>query len=462
MHYLKTTSFRTTLIYMVLFSLSALLVITLIYVQTTNLLRQELDTRVALEAERLQMLYVELGESELRRDIDRSGDDPRAAIYWLADNMGVKIAGNLDRIPSLKSSRSFDENWVEFYFLDADQKATIRGQFIDLSDQLRLFVGRDLAARDRIAASFIQSAFIAVLLIIVLGVAGGIIIARNMQNRLGRINHAAMRIMEGDLEQRIDVGASNDEFDTLARNLNMMLDRISELLTAMRDVSENIAHDLRTPLNRLRARLDVINTHVTREGYQVSGEDIEGLQGEIDNVLLTFSALLSLARLESGAAPLLTEDVDLSLLVRELASLYEPLVEETGADMTLWVPDEPLMILASRPLLSQAIGNLIENACKYALAPNRHLNIRLSRAQNTISLLVEDDGPGIPEGDFDRALRRFGRLDESRAMPGNGLGLPLVYAIIVRHGGTMSLERATIGGLAVRIDFPIHNLIKQE
>ena len=459
MHYLKTTSFRTMLLYMGFFSLSVLVVISAIYVQTSNVMRQELDMRVAVEAERMRLLYAARGADELRDEVLRSGDDPRASIYWLADNAGLKIAGNLDRIPSLTSSRSFEDNWVEFYFVDVGRQETIRGQFLDLSDDLSLFVGRDLAARDRLASSFIQSSFIALLLIVFLGCIGGIVVARNMQSRIGRINDAARGIMVGDFDQRIKVGTSDDEFDALARNLNSMLDRISELMNAMRDVSENIAHDLRTPLNRLGGRLDVINAQLTNNpSYRVTAETVDELRREVDNVLLTFSALLSLARIESGAAPLISEEVDIGQLISELSSLYEPLIEETGARISLSLPTDSLIIQASRPLLTQAFSNLIENACKYALTVHGCLNIRVWRDNAHVSLIIEDNGPGIREADFERVLRRFGRLDASRAKPGNGLGLPLVYAIILRHGGAMSLGKSKLGGLSVEMSLPVKAL----
>jgi signal transduction histidine kinase len=232
-----------------------------------------------------------------------------------------------------------------------------------------------------------------------------------------------------------------------------MLDRIGELMHAMRDVSDNIAHDLRTPLNRIKNRIEIIAKRQA-DGQAIGGEDIATVMRDIDDVIVTFNALLSLSRLESGATPLAAAASDLVALVRDVVDLYEPLIEEAGVSLHLDLPDTPVAAHVSAPLLVQAMTNILDNALKYGLQPAGQMRIALTQKSDAYEICFSDDGAGIAPEEYARVLRRFGRLDAARASAGSGLGLPLVHAIATRHGGALRLEQNLPHGLVVIISLP--------
>jgi len=258
--------------------------------------------------------------------------------------------------------------------------------------------------------------------------------------------------MAGNLSDRVPLRGTSDEFDQLAGNLNRMLDQIERLMTAMREVTDDVAHDLRTPLSRLRTRLERALSEPSGADASAGssqGEAIRAAIAEADRLLATFNALLSIAELESGARRDETGPLDLSQVAWAAAELYEPVAEEKGFMLNV-LAEPDVIIRGDRHLLSQALDNLLDNALKYAGAGE--IEIRVCRHNGQAVLEVADRGPGIPEADRETVLDRFVRLEASRTTPGNGLGLSLVRAIVRRHGGSVVLEDNR-PGLRVRIEF---------
>jgi signal transduction histidine kinase len=270
--------------------------------------------------------------------------------------------------------------------------------------------------------------------------------------RVEQVNRTGERVMAGNLSDRVPLHGTSDEFDQLAANLNRMLDQIERLMTAMREVTDDVAHDLRTPLSRLRTRLeralaDPSGTNPSCSANQ--GEAIRGAIDEADRLLATFNALLKIAELESGARLDQTAPVDLSEVARSAADLYEPVTEENGFALSV-VAEPGVRISGDWHLLSQALANLLDNVLKYA--GGGQIELRVFHENGQAILEVADQGPGIPEADRQSVLDRFVRLEPSRTTPGNGLGLSLVRAIARRHGGSVVLEDNQ-PGLRVRLEF---------
>jgi signal transduction histidine kinase len=281
------------------------------------------------------------------------------------------------------------------------------------------------------------------------GLLGGAAMSRNLLRRVELVNRTSERVMAGNLSDRVPLDGTGDEFDQLAINLNRMLDQIERLMTAMREVTDDVAHDLKTPLARLRARLELALIGPSDSASQK--EAIRAAIDEADRLLATFNALLGIAAAESGAGRDQTAAVDLSEVVRSAAELYEPVAEEQGFMMSLSV--EPnVRVRGDRHLLTQTLANLLDNALKYAGGGD--LQIRVFRAEDRAVLEVADRGPGIPEADRETVFNRFVRLEPSRSTPGNGLGLSLVRAVAQRHHGTVVLADNR-PGLRVRLELPL-------
>jgi len=315
-------------------------------------------------------------------------------------------------------------------------------------------VGRDIseaeAYRDRIRTTLLWSGLVA----LAIGVLGGMVMSRNMLRRVEQVNRTAERVMAGDLSDRVPRAGTNDEFDQLAANLNSMLDQIERLMTAMREVTDNVAHDLKTPLARLRARLEL--ALLGPQDGTAQSEAIRAAIEEADRLLATFNALLSIAEAEAGAGRSRFERLDLAAIVGAAVELYEPLAEERG--IALRFDSTPGTIIeGDRHLLSQAVANLLDNAFKYG--GGGEIAVGVGRRGGHALITVADCGPGIPEADRESVFGRFVRLEPSRSTPGNGLGLSLVRAVARRHGGTVTLAENRPGarppGLVVQIDIPL-------
>jgi signal transduction histidine kinase len=316
-----------------------------------------------------------------------------------------------------------------------------------IPDGYRLLVGRDIsdaaAFRNRIRATLLWSGLVA----LGIGLLGGTVMSRNMLRRVEQVNRTAERVIAGNLSDRVPRRGANDEFDQLAANLNGMLDQIERLMTGMREVTDNVAHDLKTPLARLRARLELALLGPAEAA--AGAEAIRAAIDEADRLLATFNALLSIAEAEAGARGHAGDLLDLGEVARAVVELYEPAAEEKGLSLRL-DSEAATMIRGDRHLMSQAIANLLDNAIKYGAS---EVAISVHERDGRALLDIADRGPGIPEADRETVFDRFVRLEPSRSTPGNGLGLSLVRAVAHRHGARVTLSDNR-PGLRVRIDLP--------
>lgn len=441
---LSTTTFRLALVYLALFLASASALLGYLYWNTAGFLARQTEATVQAEIAALTAQLKEGGRPALVLATITKTRDPRQNLYLLQETGGETLAGNLESWPDVAPG---PDGWLSFDYARRTAEGEIEiheAMAVEtrLSDELRLLVGQDIHERRRLEAQITNALAWAVAAMIVLGLVGGGVISRNVVARIDEINRTAKDIMGGELSRRIPVTGTGDEIDQLAENLNDMLDQIERLMVGMRQVTDNIAHDLRSPLNRLRNRLEVtLMKPASQEEY---AEALERSIHEADELLSTFNALLLIARAEAGAARDSMEWVDISALAQDAAELYEPVAEEAGIAFTIDI--EPgLEYRGHRELLAQTIANLLDNAIKHAGAAGagdtRTLSLSLrGRGMMGAEIAVADNGPGIAPEDRDRVLGRFVRLEQSRNTPGSGLGLSLVSAVARLHGGTVRLE----------------------
>lgn len=441
---LSTTTFRLALVYLALFLASASALLAYLYWNTAGFLARQTETTILAETSALVSQYDEGGRAALVHGVITKARDPRQNLYLLEDQNGEALGGNLTNWPLMASDT---DGWLSFVY----PRRTVEGEveiheaiavMTRLPEGMSLLVGQDIEERRQLEAQITNALGWAVGAMIVLGILGGAIISRNLVARIDDINRTAKDIMGGELSRRIPVTGAGDEIDQLAENLNDMLDQIERLMLGMRQVTDNIAHDLRSPLNRLRNRLEVtLMKPATQEEY---AQALEKSIHEADELLGTFNALLLIARAEAGAARDGMDWVDLSALAQDAAELYEPVAEEAGLRLDLAI--EPgIEYHGHRELLAQAIANLLDNAIKHAAHPAGIGEgvIRLavqSRGARGAEVSVSDHGPGIAPDDRERVLGRFVRLEQSRNTPGSGLGLSLVSAVTRLHGGALRLE----------------------
>lgn len=434
---LRTTTFRLTLIYFGLFGVSAVVLVGFLYWSTAGFMARQTDEAIEAEIRGLAEQYSQFGTIGLVRALNRRTSQARASrgLYLLTDASLRPLAGNLSAWPR-EDPRP--DGWITFELEYADRRGAVdlgRARIFELTGGLRLLVGRDIRERLEIDARFRESIGWGIALALVLSIAGGVLISRPMLRRIDAINLTSREIMAGALDRRIPVRGTDDEFDRLAANLNEMLDRIARLVASVREVSDNIAHDLRSPLARLRSRLELtLADEGDEEAYRRAiGRTIE----EADALLKTFNSLLRIARLEAGVETGQIETFDLDGLIGDVAELYAPLAEERRVALDA-EPGDAGRIGGDRDLLFQALANLLDNAIKFSPAGGTVAIAARSRGE-AVEIAVADGGPGIPDTLKERVTERFFRIEASRNAPGAGLGLSLVAAVAERHGGSLKL-----------------------
>jgi hypothetical protein len=345
-----------------------------------------------------------------------------------------------------------DGPWLTFdiqqYLFGTPEIHRAEALHVRLPGGFNLLVGRDMRTQVQFQQAITRSFVASLAIVLGLSVVAGLFMSRTILRRIDSINQAAERIMRGEVKHRMPVRGRNDEFDRLAENLNAMLEEIDRLMGSIRAVTNNIAHDLRSPLNRLRNRLEQMLT--SKEDPAQHREVVEQAIGDADELLATFNALLSIADAEAGTSRGNLVPVDLEALANDVAELYEAVVEERGLVFEKSIKG-PAVVPGNRQLLFQAIANLIDNAAKYGASGGK-VRLALDSDNGAPQIVVADHGPGIPEADRERVLERFVRLDASRTTPGNGLGLSLVSAIARLHSGLLVLED-NYPGLKVSLRF---------
>jgi signal transduction histidine kinase len=452
------TAFRLALAILVLSAVGAGVVLYVIAWQVESVVDNEIARTIDAEAQGLVDAFDNQGIRRLESVIEARTREPGASLYLLTNPIGEPLAGNVEQIPGeVLLHRGFLPITYRGGGSGDRGRPALVGVYI-LPGGFRLLIGHDLGDRARIGKVMVRALAISLVFFAALGAIGALFVARRVLKRIDDINTSAHGIMAGDLTRRLPVSGSGDELDRLAEGLNQMLGRISELMEGLQEVSDNIAHDLRTPLTRLRNHAEAaLAFGGDAAAYRLA---LEKTIEESDGLIRIFNALLLIARAEAGGDLGPPQPLDVSEAAKSVAELYEPIAEEEGMALTVRV-EEGLRVRGNRELIGQAIANLVDNALKYG-APNKDVGcaeakpeviIAARRAGESVVLTIADRGPGIEPADRARVLDRFVRLEGSRSRPGSGLGLSLAAAVARMHGGTVELEDNQ-PGLRVRLTLP--------
>lgn len=435
---IRRTPFRLTLLFLALFVATASAVMTYVYVTTAGEARSRAEASVRTEVETLTGIYRARGLDALNQAVvDRTlrGDH---YLYLLRNGRGEVITANISELPMGADSGE----WEAFRLTDTDADGRVsRRQSIGidtpLTDGARLFVGEDVGDVEAHLARLTQALWLAMVLVMVLGIGGGLLVSRRVERTMTRLNRVVSAAQEGDLKLRVPVRHSGDEFDELALGLNTMLDRMEGSIASIRHAGDAIAHDLRSPLTRMRAKMEA--ALLDAEAGRISGVDaLETALGEADGLLKTFNTVLAIARLQAGGAPD-PKVFDAAVLGRDMAELYEFAGEENDISFESEIHSD-LWVEGNQPFLAQALSNLLDNALKYTPAGGAVVLRARRRSNGEIEYSVTDNGPGVPAEDRERVVQRFVRLDNSRTQAGSGLGLSLVTAVAEAHGGRLELD----------------------
>jgi len=448
---LKSTAFRLSLIYLAVFAVFAGLLIAYLSWNTWVIFSRQLVDTIDAEVQGLAEQYRIGGVLRLIQVIDQRTGNPSSSLYLLEDPQGNRLTGNVASVPEdIWTAEDVSPVKYQRFNESAASRHEALVMVFKLPGGFRLLVGRDIEERRRLQDIVWRATLLAVVLMVVLGVGGGYYVSRRILARIDAVSATSREIMAGDLSQRMAQSGSDDEFDRLAGSLNTMLDRIERLMHGMKEVSDNIAHDLKTPLTRLRGRVEAaLRAEPTEEGYR---EALETTIEESDRLIAVFNGLLMIARAEAGASGASFGGVELSDVARDVAELYEPVAEEAGMTLTVDAPATAI-VHGNRELIGQAIANLVDNALKYGrLAETTEggaLTVTVRVVNDHAEIAVADHGPGIPAASRPKVVERFARLEESRSAPGAGLGLALVAAVARLHGGELRLEDNAPGLRAV-------------
>ena len=444
---LRTTRFRLATLYVAVFAVSALVLGAAVFFAARSALEQQAAARIETEAAFLREEFRTGGLDHLLAIVRSRGRGASALDYLLQDRGGAHLAGEMP-VAALRPGWTLIE--VPEASEDNGRPERVRALVSDLGGGLLLAVGDDLGriaeVEEGVATAFLWTVGLAA----VLGIGGGALLSRAFLGRVDAIARTAEAIIGGDLARRVPVRGTGDDLDRLAGTLNRMLDRIGALMDSLRQVSTDVAHDLRTPLSRLYQRLEDARAHARSvPEYEAA---VEGALGEAEGLLETFSALLRIAQVEGASPRAGFCDVDLSAVAEAVADAYRPDAEEAGHSLVASVAPG-IVVHGDQELLTQAVANLTENALRHT-PPGTRINLRLSRCPETgVYLAVQDDGPGVGREDLPRLVHRFYRGERSRTTPGNGLGLCLVAAVADLHGARLRLSSAE-PGLRVSLLFP--------
>lgn len=471
---MKTTAARLSALYLLLFALCAVLLVFYMTSLSARMLTAQTQGTINDEVLGLARAYQRGGLPTLVRVVEQRSRQPGANLYLIADTNGQILTGNVQSLePGVLDAEGWTTRPFSYHrFGEGDLErqrnaqtepgvAQAEGEMghnaialvLRLPNQMIMLVGRDLGEPERFRAVIRRALMLALGMMALGGILIWFFVGRAALKRIDSVSEASRRIMGGDLAGRLPVTGAGDEFDRLSANLNIMLARIAALNEGLKQVSDNIAHDLKTPLTRLRNRAEAAlsGKHKVADYRQA----LEATIAESDHLIKTFNAILMISRLEAGYSSENTVDVDLAATVSDVAELYEPVADEAGVAIEA-VISEPFIVDGNRELIGQALSNIVDNAIKYSLDATEKPQVRvtLERKDGQVRLTVADNGQGIPD-DTDRArvTERFVRLEKSRSQPGSGLGLSLAQAIMKFHNGHLDLVPGN-PGLSVVMRFP--------
>jgi signal transduction histidine kinase len=451
----RATAFKLTLAILGLSAVGSGVVLGVVAWQVVKVVDEETAQTIEAEAKGLADQYNQGGIRRLGAAIVVRSRGPGSTIYLLTDAAGEPLAGNISQLPQgvLEQPGFVDTPYQSLD--DANQPRRALARIFALPGGFHLLVGHDLQDRARVGAVMVRALAISLIFLAALAALGALFVAQRVLRRIDAMNRSAHAIMAGDLTQRLPVSGSGDELDRLAVGLNQMLARIADLMAGLREVSDNIAHDLRTPLTRLRNHAeDALRDISDSANYRAA---LERTIEESDELIRIFDALLMIARAEAGATQAGAQDFDVGAVVSGVAELYEPLAEERGFQLT--AKAEPnLNLKGNRELIGQAVANLVDNALKYGAKASETgenaVSVEARRTNGEILIEVADKGAGVAEADRRRIFDRFVRLEGARSRPGSGLGLSLAAAAARMHGGRVTLADNE-PGLKVIVALPV-------
>jgi signal transduction histidine kinase len=446
---LRSSTFRVALLCVGVFGAATAVLIIYLSTAADRYLRLRYDGAIAAEERLLQDAYLRQGEAEIARvsALDAGTQEREGSVVLLGDHDFRVLTGSETAWP--EPARVAD-GWVEFSETRGEGGASslVRARVVSFADGNRLLVGRRLAELDDFARAIDTGVVAGLALLLVIAGAAGILVTRRTVARIETINATSGAIMASGLGKRIPLRGTRDEWDQLAENLNSMLARIEELVTGIKQVSDNVAHDLRTPLMRIRGRLEVaLRQRPAEKDYE---QLIQRTVADLDDVLKTFASLLRISAVEARERTHGFATVDLALIGAEVADLYDAAAEERGTRVR-FRGCEGAFVLGDRDLLFEALANLVDNAVKHG-GSDVEVTVERDR-RGVVCLAVADRGLGIPAAEQKRVFSRFYRLERSRSTPGNGLGLSLVQAVAQLHRAAITL-RSTEPGLRVELLFP--------
>lgn len=430
----KTASLKAALSYVLALVLAAGIILGGLYWQISSHLTARADNAVWRDAAIAHYIYTENGADALRAYINQATP---LGVYRLSNGLGAYRGGNLQNFPAPATTSRDDHDWLHFTY----QQMQIRARLLQLDEDNILLIGHDMREVIALQTQIAQSFILALGGLALLGLGGGIIIARQSLKRVDIINEGLRKTMAGDFTARIPTNNNGDEWNILTTQINAALARIDTLIIAMRQVTDNLAHDLRRPLTRLRARLEQMPT--------TDKTQTQAALADIDSILSVFAALLSLSRMESGTARTDFETINIGTLLAEIIALYEAAFEEKNMRLIFVPPPQTITAYAHKDLLAQAVVNLLENVLQHGAKAESEVQVRLTSA---ILIEIADSGDGVPPEALSHIKERFVRLDKSRHTDGEGLGLSLVDAIARLHNG--SLEFKLDKGLVAQLYLP--------
>lgn len=437
---LRTTPFRLTLLFLLIFGGASSLFLGYIYIATALDAERAADAAILRETRSLEDVYRRSGFWALNQTIIERSSSTRGFLYLVMTASGAPVSGSIAKSPLPPPSTG--RSWTTFRLTESDEGALVRRPARGMEERLPggqlIFVGADVGEAEGYVIKIVNALWGAAALVVVLGLAGGVLVARDVRRNMSSLTETIGAARMGDLAARAKVRGTGDELDEVAAGLNEMLERLERSVAGLRHAGDAIAHDLRSPLTRLRARMEA----ALIQAEDGRGDPLSALRQALedaDGVLKTFSAVLSIARLEAAAAAPDQTRFDPAELAAGVAELYEPLAEEKGLEYSAELTPG-LTVRGNRDFIGQALANLLDNAIKYTPAGGAiRLRVR-RRASGEVELSVTDTGPGVPDADRERVVGRFVRLENSRNAPGAGLGLSLVAAVAQVHKGRLELD----------------------
>lgn len=452
---LRVTAVRLSIIYTLIFGVLAVGIVFYMTGATVNVLREQYEASIDEEVTGLARIYRRGGVNLLIRTLDRRARAPGANLYVVASPQGEIIAGN---VPQMENRIMRKIGWTKRPFKyerfddESDNEHRAIARVLEVPNGMRILVGRDIGQYERFGEIVGRGFKLALGTMVALGFLTWFFVGRGALKRIDQVSKSSQRILGGDKSERLPVTGTHDEFDRLSENLNHMLDQINHLDDGVKQMSDNIAHDLKTPITRLRNKAEEAFSLESKPEEQQ--DKIADIIDDCDSIVKTFDALLMISRVESGSTVAKLEPLNATDILTDVYELYEALVEDEGKllNIELSIP-ENLTIKGNRELLSQSISNLIDNAVKYG---GNEITLIGEHTGGQLFIKISDNGDGIAKDDRNKALERFGRLDKSRNMPGNGLGLSLVSAISKMHKGSFELKDNE-PGLVAFLKIPILN-----